>query len=33
MGKAAARRFEAHFGFDHCVDQYESLYRRVASPS
>jgi glycosyltransferase involved in cell wall biosynthesis len=33
MGKAAARRFEAHFGFDHCVDQYEGLYRRVASPT
>lgn len=33
MGKAAAQRFEARFGFDHCVDQYEKLYRQVAWPS
>jgi glycosyltransferase involved in cell wall biosynthesis len=30
MGKAAAQRFEERFGFDHCVDQYEGLYRQVA---
>ena len=30
MGKAAARRLEQHFGFDHCVDQYERLLRRIA---
>jgi glycosyltransferase involved in cell wall biosynthesis len=30
MGQAAAQRFEARFGFDHCVDQYERLYRQIA---
>ena len=29
MGKAAARRYEERFGFDHCVSQYERLYRLV----
>jgi glycosyltransferase involved in cell wall biosynthesis len=30
MGRALARRFEERFGFDHCVSEYERLYRRVA---
>ncbi len=30
MGMAAARRFEECFGFDHCVSQYERLYRQIA---
>jgi glycogen(starch) synthase len=30
MGRAVAQRFEACFGFDHCVDRYERLYRQVA---
>jgi len=30
MGKALARRYQAHFGFDQCVSRYERLYRQVA---
>jgi glycosyltransferase involved in cell wall biosynthesis len=30
MGKAVAQRFEERFGFDHCVSQYERLYRQIA---
>ena len=29
MGQAAARRFEEHFAFEHCVTRYEKLYRKV----
>src|SRR5690606_21086785 len=29
MGQAAARRFEEHFAFEHCVTRYEELYRKL----